>query len=178
MDEILKLAPLEERIYRHRCVEAWSIVVPWIGYSFSTIGESGRSPLRQRNMWLLKAISIRSRCLLGERRASICLTWKVCGLDEAMNPLALLCVGMYGDNASQSGWRSGAHGASLEIRIQEHQVDREDPLRERPASHNLEYNERPRIWLLFECESDVDHPRWSQAHEHRLGGVFDRPILR
>src|SRR5580692_4912376 len=96
MDDILKAAPLEERIYRHRCVEGWSIVVPWIGYSFSTLANlAGPKPtakfvafqsffdMKQMPLW---------------RDAGIQLPY-VEGLrmDEAMHPLTMLCVGMYGE---------------------------------------------------------------------------------
>src|SRR5439155_13039822 len=96
MDEILKLAPLEERIYRHRCVERWSIVVPWIGYSLSTVlklvepspkakyvaFESFYDP---KQMPQAKYTGLAYPYVEGLR------------LDEAMHPLALLCVGMYGE---------------------------------------------------------------------------------
>ena len=97
MDEIMKLAPLEERIYRHRCVEGWSIVVPWIGYSLSTIAESGAAEAQAQNLSLSRATTIRSRCRW-EDQAGIELPYvEGLRLDEAMNPLALLCVGMYGE---------------------------------------------------------------------------------
>ena len=96
MDEIMKLAPLEERIYRHRCVEAWSIVVPWVGYSLSAMLKR-LSPLPARNTSRSKAISIRSRCRFGAS-AGIDLPYvEGLRLDEAMHPLTLLCVGMYGE---------------------------------------------------------------------------------
>ena len=60
MDDIMKVAPIEERIYRHRCVEAWSIVVPWAGYSLSALLEEGESQRPKPNMWLSKAFTIRS----------------------------------------------------------------------------------------------------------------------
>ncbi len=93
----MKLAPLEERIYRHRCVEAWSIVVPWIGYSFSTIAKSGRADAESQVRRFRDATTIRDRCRLGSQ-AGIQLPYvEGLRLDEAMNPLALLCVGMYGE---------------------------------------------------------------------------------
>src|ERR1700687_3261748 len=96
MDEILKIAPLEERVYRHRCVEAWSIVVPWIGFSFSNlINLVEPTPKAQfvafesyfdpRQMPQAKYAGIDFPYVEGLR------------MDEAMNPLALLCVGMYGE---------------------------------------------------------------------------------
>ena len=96
MDEIMKIAPLEARIYRHRCVEAWSIVVPWIGYSLSTILKlveptpkakyvAFESYYDPKQMPWASSAGIELPYVEGLR------------LDEAMNPLALLCVGMYGE---------------------------------------------------------------------------------
>src|SRR2546427_9116445 len=96
MDEILKIAPLEERIYRHRCVEAWSIVVPWIGFSFSNLIKlveptpkaefvAFQSYFDPQQMPQAKYAGIDFPYVEGLR------------MDEAMNPLALLCVGMYGE---------------------------------------------------------------------------------
>src|ERR1700675_2494224 len=95
MDEIMKAAPIEERIYRHRCVEAWSIVVPWIGYSFSTLAKLVeptpsakfvvfQSYFDKKQMPLWRDAGIQLPYLEGLR------------IDEAMNPLTLLCTGMYG----------------------------------------------------------------------------------
>src|SRR5258708_18417220 len=96
MDEILKIAPLEERIYRHRCVEAWSIVVPWIGFSFSKLINlveptpkaqfvAFQSYFNYHQMPEAKYAGIDFPYVEGLR------------MDEAMNPLALLCLGMYGE---------------------------------------------------------------------------------
>src|SRR6204780_1790982 len=96
MDEILKLAPLEERIYRHRCVEAWSIVVPWIGYSFSVLANQVK-PTAKAKYVAFQSYYEPKQMPLG-RQAGIDLPYvEGLRLDEAMNPLALLCVGMYGD---------------------------------------------------------------------------------
>ena len=96
MDEILKLAPLEERIYRHRCVEAWSIVVPWIGYSFSTIAKLAEPNANARFVAFESYFDRKQMPLWG--RAGIELPY-VEGLrmDEAMHPLTMLCMGMYGE---------------------------------------------------------------------------------
>jgi len=96
MDEIMSLAPLEERIYRHRCVEAWSIVVPWVGYSFNTLAKlvqpnpkakyvAFESCYDPKQMPWASSSGIQLPYVEGLR------------LDEAMHPLALLCVGMYGE---------------------------------------------------------------------------------
>src|SRR4029077_1787514 len=129
MDEILKIAPLEERIYRHRCVEAWSIVVPWIGFSFSNLVNlvqptpkakfvAFESYFDPRQMPEAKYAGIDFPYVEGLR------------LDEAMHPLALLCVGMYGETlANQDGapvrmtlpWKYGFKSIKslVKIRFQE-----------------------------------------------------------
>src|SRR5271169_6621767 len=95
MDEILKLAPLEERIYRHRCVERWSIVVPWIGYSLSTIANLVQPTSKAK--YVAFETYYESRQMPLGSQAGIQLPYvEGLRLDEAKNPLALLCVGMYG----------------------------------------------------------------------------------
>ena len=125
MDEILKLAPLEERIYRHRCVEAWSIVVPWIGYSFSTIAKLVEPNSNARYVAFESYFDKKQMPLWG--LAGIALPY-VEGLrmDEAMHPLTLLTMGMYGETLPKSGWRARSNGDPVEIRVQEHQVDRQN----------------------------------------------------
>jgi len=176
MDEILKLAPLEERIYRHRCVETWSIVVPWIGYSLSNLiklveptpkakyvaFESYYEPKQMP----LAASGIQYPYLEGLR------------LDEAMNPLALLCVGMYGETLpNQDGapvrmvipWKYGFKSAKSLVKIRF--VKSQPPTSWNMFAGGTEYG------FYANVNPTVDHPRWSQAKEHRLGGgLFARPI--
>src|SRR6266849_8308000 len=96
MEEILKLAPLEERIYRHRCVEGWSIVVPWIGFSFSVLANLVE-PTPKAAFVSFESYYDPAQMPLG-RYAGIQLPYvEGLRLDEAMHPLALLCVGMYGE---------------------------------------------------------------------------------
>jgi sulfoxide reductase catalytic subunit YedY len=176
MDEILKLAPLEERIYRHRCVEAWSIVVPWIGYSLSTVLNlvqptskakfvAFQSYYDQRQMPLGPMAGIELPYVEGLR------------LDEAMNPLALLCVGMYGETLpNQDGapvrmvlpWKYGFKSIKSIVKIK------------------LVSSMPPTAWNLYapneygfysNVNPHVDHPRWSQAKERRLGELFRRDTL-
>jgi sulfoxide reductase catalytic subunit YedY len=178
MDEILKLAPLEERIYRHRCVEAWSIVVPWIGYSFNALAKlveptpkaryvAFQSYYDPRQMPWGASSGIRLPYVEGLR------------IDEAMHPLALLCVGMYGETLpNQDGapvrmvipWKYGFKSIKslVKIRFVKHQP---------PTAWNLyapnEYG------FYSNVNPHVDHPRWSQATERRIGrgfGLFNRRI--
>ncbi len=176
MDEILKIAPLEERIYRHRCVEAWSIVVPWIGFSFSNLVNlveptpkakfvAFESYFDPRQMPEAKYAGIDFPYVEGLR------------MDEAMNPLALLCVGMYGETLPpQDGapvritlpWKYGFKSAKslVKIKFQEKMP---------PTTWNrLASNE---YGFYANVNPSVDHPRWSQAKERRLGEVFKRATL-
>ncbi len=176
MDDILKIAPLEERIYRHRCVEAWSIVVPWIGFSFSNLVNlveptpkakfvAFESYFDPRQMPQAKYAGIDFPYVEGLR------------MDEAMNPLALLCVGMYGETLPpQDGapvritlpWKYGFKSAKslVKIKFQEKMP---------PTTWNrLASNE---YGFYANVNPAVDHPRWSQAKERRLGEVFKRATL-
>ena len=176
MDEILKLAPLEERIYRHRCVERWSIVVPWIGYSFSSLAKLVEPTPKAKYVAFETFYDLRQ--MPEAKYAGIDFPY-VEGLriDEAMNPLALLCVGMYGQTLPpQDGapvrmvipWKYGYKSIKslVKIRFQE----TEPPTtwnRYSPEENGFYSNVNP----------DVDHPRWSQAKERRLGEIFLRKTL-
>ncbi len=157
MDDILKLAPLEERIYRHRCVERWSIVVPWIGYSFNNLVKLAQ-PTEKAKYVAFTTYFDRSQMPQASHAGIEFPYVEGLRIDEAMNPLTLLCVGMYGEASRESGWRTRPHGHSLEIRLQEHQVSRENPLCEVRASHYLGPLLFDGIWLLFERESQRRSP--------------------
>jgi len=176
MDEILKLAALEERIYRHRCVERWSIVVPWIGYSFSTLAKLVEPTPKAK--FVAFQTFFDPRQMPEAKYGGIDFPY-VEGLriDEAMNPLTLLTVGMYGENLPpQDGapvrmvvpWKYGYKSIKsiVKIRFQEVQP---------PTTWNLysdfEYG------FYSNVNPDVDHPRWSQARERRLGELFMRKTL-
>ena len=171
MDEILKLAPLEERIYRHRCVEAWSIVVPWVGYSFSTLANLVDQS-RLRNSWPSRAYFDKKQMPLWGQ-AGIQLPY-VEGLrmDEAMHPLALLCVGMYGETLpNQDGapvrmvipWKYGFKSIKSLVKIK---FVKDQPPTTWNITNSHEYG------FYSNVNPNVDHPRWSQAKEVRLPGFF------
>ena len=176
MDEILKIAPLEERIYRHRCVEAWSIVVPWIGFSFSNLIKlveptpkaefvAFQSYFDPQQMPQAKYAGIDFPYVEGLR------------MDEALNPLALLCVGMYGETLpNQDGapvrmvlpWKYGFKSIKSLVKIKFQQ-------KMPPATWNrLAPNE---YGFYSNVNPSVDHPRWTQSKERRLGEIFKRPTL-
>ncbi|MCU1239709.1 MAG: Tat (twin-arginine translocation) pathway signal sequence domain protein [Candidatus Acidoferrum typicum] len=171
IDEILKLAPLEERIYRHRCVEGWSIVVPWIGFSFSTLAKLVE-PTAKARFVAFESYYDPSQMPLG-REAGIALPYvEGLRLDEAMHPLALLCVGMYGETLpNQDGapvrmilpWKYGFKSIKslVKIRFVKDQPD---------STWNLY---APREYGFYSnVNPEVDHPRWSQARERRLPEFF------
>jgi sulfoxide reductase catalytic subunit YedY len=176
MDEILKLAPIEERIYRHRCVEAWSIVVPWVGYSFSTIAKLAEPNSNARYVAFESYFDKNQMPLWS--RAGIGLPY-VEGLrmDEAMHPLTLLCMGMYGETLpNQDGapvrmvipWKYGFKSVKSIVRIRF--VDRQ-PLNTWQEANPVYYG------FYANVNPDVPTPSYSQATERRIGEFFKRGTL-
>src|SRR3989440_5837561 len=176
MDEILKIAPLEERIYRHRCVEAWSIVVPWIGYSFSALAKLV-DPKPTAKFVAFQSYYDIKQMPLGPR-AGIALPY-VEGLriDEAMSPLALLTFGMYGETLpNQDGapvrmvlpWKYGFKSIKSLVKIKFQQ-------KMPPTTWNL--SAPSEYGFYSNVNPSVDHPRWTQSKERRLGEIFKRPTL-
>jgi methionine sulfoxide reductase catalytic subunit len=176
MDEILKLAPLEERIYRHRCVEAWSIVVPWIGYSLNTIIKLVEPTSKAKYVAFESFFDLKQMPF--SRGTGIDYPYvEGLRLDEAMHPLTLLCVGMYGETLpNQDGapvrvvipWKYGFKSIKSILKIKF--VKGEPPTtwsRMAPNEYGFYSNVNP----------NVDHPRWSQAKERRLGEFFKRNTL-
>jgi sulfoxide reductase catalytic subunit YedY len=171
MEEILKLAPLEERIYRHRCVEAWSIVVPWVGYSFSTLAKLVEPTSNARYVAFESYFDRKQMPLWG--RAGIQLPYvEGLRLDEAMHPLALLCVGMYGESLpNQDGapvrmvlpWKYGFKSIKSLVKIK---FVKDQP----PTTWNI--TNAHEYGFYSNVNPSVDHPRWSQAREVRLPGFF------
>ena len=176
VDTIIKFAAPEERIYRHRCVEGWSIVVPWVGFSLNELIKRAQ-PLGKAKFVEFTTI-YDAKQMPGQRRNV--LDWPyVEGLrmDEAMHPLALLCFGMYGEVLpNQDGaplrivvpWKYGFKSAKAIVRIHftEHQ-----PLNTWNKAAPMEYG------FYANVNPNVDHPRWSQKTERRLGEFFKRPTL-
>jgi methionine sulfoxide reductase catalytic subunit len=176
MDEILKIAPLEERIYRHRCVEAWSIVVPWIGFSFSSLAKLVEPTSKAQFVAFESYYDLKQ--MPQARYAGIDLPY-VEGLrmDEAMNPLTLLCVGMYGESLpNQDGapvrmvipWKYGFKSIKSLVKIR---FQKNMPSSTWNIANSQEYG------FYSNVNPAVDHPRWSQAKERRLGEIFKRATL-
>jgi len=176
MDEILKIAPLEERIYRHRCVEAWSIVVPWIGFSLSNLVKLVEPTPKAQFVAFQSYYDPRQ--MPQGRWAGIEFPYvEGLRLDEAMNPLALLCVGMYGESLpNQDGapvrmvlpWKYGFKSIKSLVKIK---FQSKMP----PTTWNLAASNE--YGFYSNVNPNVDHPRWSQAKERRLGEIFKRNTL-
>jgi sulfoxide reductase catalytic subunit YedY len=176
VDTIIKMAPPEERIYRHRCVEGWSIVVPWIGFSLSEFIKRVNPTSKAKFVEFTTLYDLTQ--MPGQRRDV--LQWPyVEGLrmDEAMNPLTLLCFGMYGEDLpNQDGaplrivvpWKYGFKSAKAIVRIR---FTEKQPMNTWNVASPREYG------FYANVNPNVDHPRWSQARERRLGEFFKRPTL-
>jgi methionine sulfoxide reductase catalytic subunit len=176
IDAIIKMAAPEERIYRHRCVEGWSIVVPWVGFSLSELIKRVNPTSKAKYVEFTTLYDLQQ--MPGQRQRV--LDWPyVEGLrmDEAMNPLALLCFGMYGEELpNQDGaplrivlpWKYGFKSAKAIVRIT---FTEKQPMNTWNISAPNEYG------FYANVNPNVDHPRWSQAKERRLGEFFKRPTL-
>jgi sulfoxide reductase catalytic subunit YedY len=171
LDEIMKLAPVEERVYRMRCVEAWSMVIPWDGVPLAALLKQVQPDS--------KAKFVAFQSLFNQQQMP---KWRSAGidlpyveglrLDEAMNPLALLAVGMYGEQLpNQNGapirlvtpWKYGFKGIKSIVKIT--LTDKMPPTTWNIAN-SREYG------FYSNVNPQVDHPRWTQASERRIGELF------
>jgi sulfoxide reductase catalytic subunit YedY len=175
-DALFKIAPLEERIYRHRCVEAWSIVVPWIGFPLSALLKQVEPTAKAKYVAFESYYDTKQ--MPKGRWAGIELPYvEGLRLDEAMHPLTLLAVGLYGDPLpNQDGapirlvvpWKYGFKSAKSLVKIR--LVAKQPPTTWNISGPN-EYG------FYSNVNPQVDHPRWSQAKERRLGELFKRNTL-
>jgi sulfoxide reductase catalytic subunit YedY len=168
-EDIIAPHTLEDRIYRHRCVEAWSMVVPWVGFSLGDLLKRFE-PNSDAKYVRFKTLLDPSR-MPGQRRPV--LRWPyVEGLtiEEAMNPLALMVVGVYGKELpNQNGaplrlvvpWKYGFKGIKSIVEIE---FTKRQPTTSWERSAPREYG------FYANVNPEVDHPRWSQARERRIGG--------
>ena len=174
IDSILKLAPLEERIYRHRCVEGWSMVVPWVGFPLSALIKAA-DPLPSAKFIAFQTILAPDEMPNQKRDV---LAWPyVEGLrmDEAMHPLAILAVGLYDEvlpNVDGAPlrlivpWKYGFKGIKAIVKVSF--ADKMPPTTWNvmaPDEYGFYSNVNP----------TVDHPRWSQATERRIGASLFAP---
>lgn len=168
IDELMKLAPMEERVYRMRCVEGWSMVIPWIGFP---LAELIKRVEPQPGAKYVQFITLADKKQMPGISSGV-LQWPYSEglrLDEAMHPLALLTFGLYGEVLpNQNGapvrivvpWKYGFKSAKSIVKIRF--VDKQPPTSWNIAAPN-EYG------FYSNVNPDVDHPRWSQATERRIG---------
>jgi len=173
LEDLLRLSPLEERIYRLRCVEGWSMVIPWVGYSLSHLIKR-LDPLGSAKF--VEFVTLADPAQMPGVSSRV-LDWpyvEALRMDEALHPLTLLCFGMYGEVLSnQNGapvrlvvpWKYGFKSAKSLVKIR---LTEQQPVsawtRAAPSEYGFYSNVNP----------TVDHPRWSQATERRIGedGLF------
>ena len=176
IDELFKLAPLEERIYRFRCVEAWSMVVPWVGFPLSALINAVQP---KGNAKFVEFVTLADKAQMPGLRSGV-LDWPyVEGLrmDEAMHPLTLLTLGAFGEVLpNQNGapirmtipWKYGFKSGKSIVKIRF--VEKEPRtawVKAGPSEYGFYSNVNP----------TVDHARWSQATERRLGEFGKRKSL-
>jgi sulfoxide reductase catalytic subunit YedY len=175
LDQLSKLAPMEERLYRLRCVEGWSMAIPWNGYSLSALIAKAKPTSDAK---YVQFISLADPAQMPGVRSSV-LRWPYSEglrMDEAMHPLAMLVFGMYGGALErQNGaplrlavpWKYGFKSAKSIVAIR---FLKEQPQTSWNLSAPSEYG------FYSNVNPNVDHPRWSQSTERRIGedGLFAR----
>ncbi|KYF68015.1 sulfoxide reductase catalytic subunit YedY, partial [Sorangium cellulosum] len=176
LDTLLTWFPLEERVYRMRCVEAWSMVIPWLGFPLAALLRRLEPTSRARYVQFTTLLD--PERLPGQR--SDVLDWPyVEGLriDEAMHPLTMLAVGLYGKSLlGQNGapirlvvpWKYGFKGCKSIVSIK---------LTERQPKTTWSQAAPDEYGFYANVNPAVDHPRWSQATERRIGELRRRPTL-
>ena len=177
IDEILKTFPAEERVYRLRCVEAWSMVIPWDGFPLGDFLKKHDPTSRAKYVAFESAVQPQMPGVKGY--AGIPFPYlEGLRIDEAMHPLAILAVGLYGEALpNQDGapirlvtpWKYGFKSAKsiVKIKLQETQ----------PTTTWSQYAGGEEYGFYANVNPDVDHPRWSQARERRIGELFRRKTL-
>ena len=176
LDDLLRAIPVVERTYRHRCVEGWSMVVPWMGVELGQLIRKLEPTSRAKYVDFTTLLDPKQ--MPGQRVEM--LEWpyvEALRMDEAMHPLALLVTGIYGKPApNQNGaplrlvvpWKYGFKGGKAIVRIRFlEQQPRTTWNLAAPDEYGFYANVNP----------TVDHPRWSQAKERRVGDLYRRPTL-
>jgi sulfoxide reductase catalytic subunit YedY len=176
LDDFIKPFTLEERVYRMRCVEGWSMIIPWVGIPFADIIKRVEPTSRAKFVQMETLVDTRQ---MPEQRYPV-LDWPYVEglrLDEATHPLTILAVGLYGEVLpNQNGapirlvvpWKYGFKGVKSIVRIKF--VERQ-PLNTWQIQNSREYG------FYSNVNPEVDHPRWSQATERRIGEFFRRKTL-
>jgi sulfoxide reductase catalytic subunit YedY len=171
VDALMKLRPLEDRVYRHRCVEAWSMVIPWVGYSLAEFIKQCEPLSKARYVQFLSYFNPKVERWWPQSN----IQWPYSEglrMDEAMNPLTLLAFGLYGEELpNQNGapirivvpWKYGFKSAKSIVAVRF--LDKQPPTTWN-AQNAHEYG------FYSNVNPNVDHPRWSQKTERRIGLPF------
>ncbi len=177
IDALMKRFPIEERIYRHRCVEAWSMVVPWNGFPLASL-LAAVEPTAAAKYVSFTTLADPAQMPMTRRRDIIDWPYREgLRLDEAMHPLSLLAVGIYGNTLpNQNGapirlvtpWKYGFKGAKSIVKI--------SLLASEPQTSWKQINARE-YGFYANVNPAVDHPRWSQGSERRIGEFRRRETL-
>jgi sulfoxide reductase catalytic subunit YedY len=175
-DDLIKGFPLEERVYRHRCVEGWSMVIPWQGFPLASLVKRLEPTGKAR---FIEFTTLNDSAQMPGQRSRI-LPWPYVEglrLDEALHPLALMVTGLYGKPLpNQNGaplrlvapWKYGFKGGKSIVRIR---------LLSGPPTTTWNIAAPDEYGFYANVNPDVDHPRWSQARERRLGELYKRKTL-
>jgi sulfoxide reductase catalytic subunit YedY len=180
IEDILKLAPLEERIYRLRCVEAWSMVIPWVGFPLSALIK--RAEPTNNAKFVQFATLVDPKRMPGQQPGLFgsVIDWPyVEGLrmDEAMHPLTLIAVGLYGEVLpGQNGaplrlvvpWKYGFKSIKSIVKLR---------FTEKQPANSWNIMQPQEYGFYSNVNPEVDHPRWSQATERRIGEFLRRKTL-
>ena len=178
IDSLVSGMTVEERVYRMRCVEAWSMVIPWDGIPLAEVLKKVEPSSRAKYVAFETALQPENMAGVGGFNAIPFPYLEGLRIDEAMHPLALLAVGIYGEALpNQDGapirlvvpWKYGFKGIKsiVKIHLQETQ----------PQTTWSQYGGGVEYGFYANVNPEVDHPRWSQAKERRIGEVFRRPTL-
>ncbi len=177
IEDVFKIAPLEERIYRMRCVEGWSMVIPWVGLPLAQLIKFAEPTA---NAKYVEFISIADKKTMPGVNIPV-LDWPYVEglrLDEAMNPLAIMAVGLYGEVLpNQNGapmrlvvpWKYGFKGAKSIVTIR---FTEKMPQTAWMKAASSEYG------FYANVNPTVDHPRWTQSTERRIGGGLFSPRIK
>jgi sulfoxide reductase catalytic subunit YedY len=176
LEDLIKPYALEERVYRHRCVERWSLVIPWVGFPLASLLKTVQPTSAAK---FVEFTTLLDQKQMPGQRTSV-LEWPYLEglrLDEAQHPLALLAVGLYGEYLpNQNGapirlvvpWKYGFKSIKSIVRIR---------LTDRQPLNSWQIYAANEYGFYSNVNPGRDHPRWSQARERRIGEFFMRPTL-
>ena len=176
IEDVLKWFPLEERIYRMRCVEAWSMVIPWNGFPLADFVKKFEPTSKAKYVEFRTLVDLRQ--MPGQSEPNLQWPYREgLRMDEALHPLAMMAVGLYGEVLpNQNGapirlvvpWKYGFKGIKSIVSVK---FVEKEPLNTWQQTRAEEYG------FYANVNPDVDHPRWTQKTERRIGEFFRRKTL-